>query len=174
MQEGDEMKTRLVLATTLVLVSAMAQRSGEAPRSNHGQVPAQASRREPRAKPQVERSPAGHVNSTPHVRNNQWYGHDTPRDKRYQLSRPFDHGRFEHLGPSYRYNIVRIDAKLHRFWLPGGFIFEIAAWDWPLAVDWCWTCGDDFVVYEDVDHIGWYMLYNIHTGLYVHARYMGL
>ncbi len=168
------MKTQLVLVMILGLASAMAQRTGEAPRSNNGQIPAQAPKRELSAKPEVERSPSGHVNSTPHVRNNRWYGHDSPNDKRYRLNRPFEHGRFEHFGPSYRYNIVRIDPNLRRFWLPGGFFFDIAAWDWPLAADWCWTCGDDFVLYEDPDHIGWYLLYNIHTGLYVHTLYMGM
>lgn len=44
----------------------------------------------------------------------------------------------------------------------------------PLCADWCRTCGDDFVVYEDQDHIGWYLLYNIHTGLFVHVQYMGV
>jgi hypothetical protein len=165
---------RLALAMTLLMASAMAQHTGEGGRANHGQIPAQPPKRELSARPEVERSAGGHVNSAPHVRNDHWYGHDTPTAKRYQLSRPFDHGRFERFGPSYRYNVVRIDPALHRLWLPGGYFFDIAAWDWPLAADWCWTCGDDFVVYEDVDHIGWYMFYNVHTGLYVHARYMGM
>jgi len=49
----------------------------------------------------------------------------------------------------------------------------VADWDWPICADWCWDCGDDFVVYEDPDHIGWYMLYNVHTGAYVHVSYLG-
>ncbi len=51
--------------------------------------------------------------------------------------------------------------------------FEVASWDWPVCADWCWDCGDDFVVYEDPDHDGWYMLYNLHSGVYVHVTYMG-
>lgn len=68
---------------------------------------------------------------------------------------------------------LRDDGDHHRFWFPGGFYFQVADWDWPVCADWCWDCGDDFVVYEDPDHTGWYLLYNIHTGVYVHVSYMG-
>jgi hypothetical protein len=176
------MKTRLVLLAlmiTLALASAVAQRRGEAPRSNpprsnQGRIPAPPVRREPRAMPETEHSTTGHVNSMPHVRDDHWYGHDAPNDARYHLGRSFEHGRFANVGPAYRYNILRIDTGLHRFWLAGGFYFDIAAWDWPLCADWCWMCGDDFIVYDDPDHPGWYLVYNIHTGLYVHALYMGI
>jgi len=173
------MKTLVVVGITLALASAVAQRHGEGPRanpprSNSGRIPAAPQRRAPEASPEEERSTTGHVNSTPHVRNDYWYGHDAPNDTRYHFARPFEHGRFGHTGPSYRYNVVRIDTALHRFWLPGGFYFDVAVWDWPLCLDWCWTCGDDFVFYDDPDHLGWYLVYNIHTGLYVHAVYMGM
>jgi hypothetical protein len=110
----------------------------------------------------------------PHVNHDHWYGHDRPNDRRFALARPFEHGRFEHFGASYRYHVERFDRDHHRFWFPGGFSFEIAAWDWPLAEDWCWDCdGDNFVVYDDPDHPGWYLIYNVHTGAYIHAQYMG-
>jgi len=144
------------------------------PRANQGRIPEPPPRREPSAKPEPQRIEGGRVNSVPHVANNHWYGHDKPNDARYHLDRPFEHGRFEHFGPSYRYNVVRFDPNLRRFWLPGGYFFEVPAWDWPLAADWCWNCGDDFVIYEDPDHPGWYLVYNIHTGAYVHALYMGM
>ena len=109
----------------------------------------------------------------PHVSNGHWYGHDKPNDKRFQVDHPFEHGHLEHLGPSYRYKVERFDANRHIFWFPGGFSFQIASWDWPVAADWCWNCdSDDFVVYQDPDHDGWYLLYNIHTGGYVHVMYM--
>ncbi len=41
------------------------------------------------------------------------------------------------------------------------------------VADWCWDCGRDFIVYEDPDHTGWYMLYNVHMGVYVHVSYLG-
>jgi hypothetical protein len=90
------------------------------------------------ARPEVERREGGRVNSLPHVNNDHWYGHDRPNDRRYVIGHPYEHGRFEHFGPSYRYGIERFDRDHHRFWFPGGFSFEIASRDWPLAEDWCW------------------------------------
>ncbi|HUL34255.1 MAG TPA: hypothetical protein VL128_10260 [Candidatus Eisenbacteria bacterium] len=145
-----------------------------APRANQGHIPPPPVKRpSPSAPPETERHVNGKVNGTQHVSNNQWYGHDRPDDKRYHLDHPFEHGHFEHFGASYRYRIERIDRDHHRFWLPGGFYFEVASWDWPICADWCWDCSDDFVIYEDPDHSGWYLLYNVYTGAYVHVMYMG-
>jgi hypothetical protein len=94
------------------------------------------------------------MDTTPHVSNDRWYGHDRPDDKRYHMDHGFPHGRFERFGPGHRYNIVRIDHDHHCFWLPGRFFFDVAAWDSPMCADWCWDCGDDYVIYEDPDHIG--------------------
>jgi len=152
---------------------ASAQRDKNPPRANQGHVPPAPTRREPSAPVQEERHESGKVNGWQHVNHDQWYGHDRPDDARFRLDHPFEHGHFARFGPSYRYKVIRIDRDHHRFWFPGGFYFEVAAWDWANCVDWCWNCGDDFVVYEDPDHIGWYMLYNIHTGLYVHVTYLG-
>ncbi len=150
------------------------ERGQNPPRANQGRVPPPPPKRDnPHAKPEPERLEGNRVNSTPHVSNDHWYGHDSPNDKRFHIDHPFEHGRFDRFGPSYRYRIERFDPALHRFWLPGGFFFEVASWDWPVCADWCWDCADDFVIYEDTDHVGWYLLYNVHTGVYVHVTYMG-
>ncbi len=44
--------------------------------------------------------------------------------------------------------------------------------DWPVTTPWCWTC-DQFVVYLDPDHPGWYLLYDVRMGEYVHAEFLG-
>jgi len=177
--EEEPMRFRLAIPVALAFLIAIpifAQRSeehDEGPRGNHGRIPeGPPPKREIHAKPEVERH-EGRVNSVPHVNNDHWYGHDRPNDKRYLIAHPFEHGHFEHIGASYRYRVERFDRDHHRFWFPGGFYFEVASWDWSLCSDWCWDCGDDFTVYDDPDHPGWYLLYNIHTGGYVHVSYMG-
>jgi hypothetical protein len=152
---------------------AQEQHSVSSPRANQGRIPPPPPARTSGGKPEEEQRPNGRVNNSQHVNNDHWYGHDAPNDRRYHLATPFEHGHFERFGPNYRYNVARIDRDHHRFWLPGGFSFVIADWDWPIAADWCWDCGDDFVVYEDPDHVGWYLLYNVHTGAYVHITYLG-
>ena len=154
--------------------SRAARPPADRPRGNQGRIPPAPEPRNDRAAPrEAEHFPTGHVNDTPHVNKNRWYGHEPASDARFHLDRPFEHGHFEHFGPSYRYRVLRIDRDRHRFWFPGGFYFQIADWDWALCEDWCWDCGNDFVVYDDPDHPGWYLVYNVHTGAYVHAMYMG-
>jgi hypothetical protein len=141
------------------------------PRANQGHVPSAPPGRDGRH--EEEHHPSGHVSDIPHVNHDHWYGHPLSGDARFHLDRPFEHGRFARLGPSFRYRVMRVDRDRHMFWFPGGFFFEIAAWDWPLFADWCWDCGDDFVVYDDPGHPGWYLIYNVHLGEFVHAMYMG-
>src|SRR5262249_36603188 len=106
------------------------QRPGEQPhnppRANQGRIPPPPPQRTARTKPGPERR-NGHVNNMPHVSDDRWYGHDRPNDKRYRLDHPWEHGRFAHFGPTYRYNIVRFDPNLRRFWLPSGEYFEVPA-----------------------------------------------
>lgn len=188
------MKTRsaLILASVFFLTMAfvlvmpgVAQRGGppshapahssNTPRANGGRIPpAPTPRSNPSEQREAHKMPTGHTNDTPHVSGDHFYGHDAPNDARFHLDHPFEHGHFARFGPSYRYSVTRFDLDHHRFWFNGGFYFDIAPWDWPLAADWCWNCGNDFVVYEDPDHPGWYLLYNVHTGVYVHVQYMGM
>ena len=145
------------------------------PRANGGRIPPAPERRtEANAPREAHKFEDGRTSDRPHVSNNHWYGHDTPNDRRYHAEHPYERGHFERFGPSYRYRVLRVDLDRHRFWFPGGFYFEVAPWDWVQCADWCWTCGgDDFVVYDDADHIGWYLLYNVHTGIYVHVQFLG-
>jgi hypothetical protein len=48
----------------------------------------------------------------------------------------------------------------------------LRASDWLVTSPWCWTC-DQFVVYDDPDHSGWYLVYDVRMGEYVHAQFLG-
>lgn len=144
------------------------------PRANGGHIPpappARSNREEGR---ETHRFEDGRQSDRPHVSNDHWYGHERGGDDRFHVEHPWEHGHFARFGPSYRYRVVRFDRDHRRFWFNGGG-FEIAAWDWPQCEDWNWNGGaDDFVVYEDSDHVGWNLIYNIHTGVYVHAQFLG-
>ncbi len=145
----------------------------ERPRANQGQIPPAPMKRALGTEPEAERGPGSRIDNTPHVNQNHWYGHDRPDDPRYALVTPFLYGHFAHSGPGYRYGIAKVDIDRHLLWLPGDYQFRVADWDWPIWSQWCADCGDDFVFYEDPDHQGWYLLYDVHLGRYVHVEYLG-
>jgi hypothetical protein len=162
-----------VLTLSLICsVPAIAQEKHEAPPSHppaHGPAPAKANAHPVENRNYVDK--AGHPNA-PHVHSNgKWVGHDTGKnDPHYHVDHPWAHGHFSGgFGPSHTWRIE--GGNRERFWF-GGFAFSIFPADYGFCDDWNWGT-DQVVVYEDPDHDGLYLAYNVRLGTYCHVEYLG-
>ncbi len=99
-----------------------------------------------------------------------WVGHGP--DVRFHVEQPWANGRFRGpIGYRHYYRPGGWDDSRHRFWINGSY-FGVASWELDYVDDWNWS-GDQIVLYDDPDHEGWYLAYNVRLGTYTHVQYDG-
>ena len=112
----------------------------------------------------------GHPES-PHVDGGEWIGHDTGRlDEHYLVKHAWANGHYRGgFGPKHVWRLAGGEAG--RFWF-NGWMWSVAPYDAAYCHDWYWD-RDSIAIYQDPDHAGWYLAYNIRLGTFVHVNYTG-
>jgi hypothetical protein len=177
----DGLKKTICLSI-LMCVAAFAQEKGKGggrpPEVGGGHIPARGPAPAKSGKPvtttqnHIAVDKKGHPD-LPHVhaKNDQWVGHASgPNDAHYHLDMPWAHGHFTGgFGPQHVWVLAGGNPQRFRF---DNFFWDVAPYDLTVVADWNWS-GDQIVIYEDPDHVGWYLAYNPRLGTYAHVEYLG-